>query len=306
MARAEGHKDSGYLVRTIQREKITTLHFVPSMLRIFLQEPGLEECGSLRRVIASGEALPVNLVEEFRKRMAAELHNLYGPTEASIDVSFWACRGPRERGSVPIGRPIANTQLYVLDSHLQPVPVGVTGELHIGGAGLARGYWRRAEPTAEKFIPDPFSSRTGERLYRTGDLARWHGDGTLEYVGRGDRQIKLRGFRIELGEIEAVLGRYESVQQALVVLQEDGNEKRLIAYVVPAGGEPIQMAALRGYAQEKLPGYMLPSAFMELPALPLSANGKVNRNALPRCEFTVAERESAPPRTPTEELLAGI
>jgi amino acid adenylation domain-containing protein/non-ribosomal peptide synthase protein (TIGR01720 family) len=304
VARPEGHKDSRYLVQTIQREAITTVHFVPSMLRMFLQETGVEGCNTLRRVIASGEALSVPLVENFHKCLRVELHNLYGPTEASIDVSFYECFSTIGT-SVPIGRPIANTQLYILDCHLQPLPVGVTGELYVGGVGLARGYWRRAEMTAEKFIPHPFCNQAGERLYRTGDLARWRADGNIEYLGRSDDQIKLRGFRIEVGEIENVLAQHEAVQQAVVVAQEYGQDKRLIAYVVPAWGSTPQ-PELRSYAERKLPEYMVPSAFVTVPALPLSANGKVNRKALPRWEFGTAEQKTEQPRTSTEELLEGI
>ena len=306
MARPEGHRDSRYLVRVVQQEKITTMHFVPSMLQAFLQEPGVEECTSLRRVICSGEALPVNLVHSFYGRSQAVLHNLYGPTEASIDVSFWACPREVKGPGVLIGRPIANTQLYVLGPHLEPVPAGVKGELHIGGVGVARGYWKRAELTAAKFIPDPFSNQAGGRLYRTGDFARWRADGTLEYAGRSDDQIKLRGFRIELGEIEAVLAQHHAVRQAAVAVQEEqGGEKKLIAYVT-AGNEWLSETALRGYMQEKLPGYMAPSAFMELPVLPLSTNGKIDRKALPRWEFAATGPQYQQPRTPTEELLARI
>ena len=306
VARPEGHKDSQYLVRTIQQEKITLLHFVPSMLGMFLQEEDVEDCTNLHRVFSSGEALPLNLVQKFHKRLRSKLHNLYGPTEASIEVSFWDSAVDREEASVPIGRPIANTQLYILDCHLQPTPIGVTGELHIGGVALARGYWRRPELTAERFIPDPFSTQEGERLYRTGDLARWRGDGQIEYLGRLDNQVKLRGFRIELGEIEAVLAKHEAVQQAVVALQEAGSEKRLIAYVVPTRGQPLLPSVLRAYLQAKLPEYMAPEAIVELETLPLSAHGKVNRNALPKWEFAASQPEYQQPRTPTEELLSGI
>ncbi|HEV2962010.1 MAG TPA: amino acid adenylation domain-containing protein, partial [Candidatus Angelobacter sp.] len=282
VARPEGHKDSGYLVRTVQQERITTVHFVPSMLAVFLQEAEVERCTSLRRVISSGEALPASVVENFHQRLQAELHNLYGPTEASIDVSSWPCerRQPRRPG-VPIGRPIANTQLYILNSHLQPAPVGVMGELYIGGVGLARGYWRRAELTAERFIPDPFSGEAGERLYRTGDLARWQADGQLEYVGRSDDQIKLRGFRIELGEIEAVLAEHPAVRESVVVVGEDAlGDQRLIAYYTATQTE-LNAEELRAHLSAKLPDYMVPSAFVRLESLPLTAHGKLDRKALP-------------------------
>lgn len=277
VARAEGHKDSRYLVETIQQEKITTIHFVPSMLQVFLQEPGVEECSSLRRVISSGEALPVYLAQEFQKRLSADLHNLYGPTEASIDVSYWACPRPMEQRSVPIGRPITNTQLYILDAHLQPVPVGITGELHIGGAGLARGYWGRAGLTAERFVPDMFSGHAGTRLYRTGDLARWRKDGTIEFLGRNDFQIKIRGFRVELGEIEACLAGHASVGECAVVAGE-----RLIAYYTVSGDDAGPDAEeLRAYLSSSLPEYMVPSAYVQMQSLPLTSSGKLDRKALP-------------------------
>jgi amino acid adenylation domain-containing protein len=234
VARPEGHKDPAYLVDLIVAQQITTMHFVPSMLRIFLESEGVENCTSLRRVICSGEALPFEMTERFFERLGnCELHNLYGPTEASVDVSYWECRPDSGRSIVPIGRPIWNTQLYVLDKYLQPVPVGIAGELHIGGIGLARGYWKRPELTAEKFIPDPFSSRPQARLYKTGDLTRFLPDGNIEYLGRIDHQVKIRGFRIELGEIEATLDSHPGVRQTVVMAREDEpGDKRLVAYVV--------------------------------------------------------------------------
>jgi amino acid adenylation domain-containing protein len=202
VARPEGHKDAAYLTRLIQEEKITTMHFVPSMLYAFLEEREIEGCVTLKRVICSGEALPYALQERFFERLPAELHNLYGPTEAAVDVTSWACRKESPEKFVPIGRPIANTQIYLLDQYLNPVPIGVPGELHIGGVQLARGYWNRLQLTAEKFIPDPFSPKEGARLYKTGDLARYLPDGNIEFLGRIDFQVKIRGFRVELGEVE--------------------------------------------------------------------------------------------------------
>jgi len=231
MARPGGQGDSRYLVETIKQEKITTMHFVPSMLAVFLEERGVGECRTLKRVICSGEALSYGLKEKFVKLLPAELHNLYGPTEASVDVTYWDCRSAMERAIVPIGRPIANTQTYILDKNLQVVPPGVSGELYIGGVGLARGYLNRADLTAERFLPDPFG---GARIYRTGDLARYLADGSIEYLGRTDHQVKLRGFRIELGEIESALNEHPAVQQAVVVAREESSgSKRLVAYVVP-------------------------------------------------------------------------
>ena len=232
LARPGAQGDSQYLVDLIQREEITTLHFVPSMLAAFLEDSGVSECRSLKRVICSGEALPYELKERFGKRLPAELHNLYGPTEASVDVTAWDCGSELDRPIVPIGRPIANTQIYVLDDNLHPVPVGVRGELYIGGIQLARGYLRRAELTAERFIPNPFEE--GTRLYRTGDLARYLADGNVEYLGRTDHQVKIRGFRIELGEIEAALNEHPVVQNAAVIAREArSGSKQLVAYVVP-------------------------------------------------------------------------
>ncbi len=234
VARPGGHRDPTYLVNLIAEEGITALHFVPSMLSIFLEATGLERCRTLRQVFASGEALPFELQERFFERLGAELHNLYGPTEAAVDVTYWACGPNRQQASVPIGRPIANTQIYILDMQLQPVPIGVPGELHIGGVGLARGYLNRPDLTEQKFIADPFSQQAGARLYKTGDLARFLADGSIEYLGRIDHQVKLRGFRIELGEVEAVLAQCPGVSQTVVVVREDNpGGKQLVAYVVP-------------------------------------------------------------------------
>jgi amino acid adenylation domain-containing protein/FkbM family methyltransferase len=235
LARPEGHRDASYLIKLIRSERITTLHFVPSMLRLFLDEPGVEACRNLRRVICSGEALELSLQEKFFKRLPnVELHNLYGPTEAAVDVTYWRCEPESVRRTVPIGRPISNVQIYLLDEHLQVVPVGVTGELHIGGVGLGRGYWKRPGLTAEKFIPHPHSPVPGERLYKTGDVAQYLPDGNINYLGRADYQVKIRGMRIELGEIETVLAEHSAVEEALVLIREYGpSDNRLVAYLIP-------------------------------------------------------------------------
>ncbi len=233
MAQPGGHQDPVYLVDTIAREGITTLHFVPSMLQIFVEQDGLERCGSLHRVMASGEALPAALASRFFARLpeGVELHNLYGPTEAAVDVTHYACRPGEDR--IPIGRPVANTSIHLLDRDGLPAPVGVAGELHIGGVQVARGYLRRPDLTAERFVPDPFGP-AGSRLYRTGDLARRRSDGELEYLGRLDFQVKIRGVRIELGEIEAALERQPLVREAVVLAREEApGDVRLVAYVVP-------------------------------------------------------------------------
>ncbi len=282
VARPGGHRDPAYLVNLIAAQDITTLHFVPSMLRIFLESAGLERCCSIRQIFASGEALAFELQQRFFKRMKAELHNLYGPTEAAVDVTYWRCRPDTEGAIVPIGRPIANTQIYILDPNLQPVPVGVQGELHIGGIGLARGYLNRPDLTAEKFIPDPFSGAPNARLYKTGDLARFLADGNIEYLARIDNQVKLRGFRIELGEIEAVLGQCAGVLQAVVIVREDNRgDKRLVAYLMAAPGGKLVMDALRRELKNKLPDYMVPSQIVVLKEFPMTTSGKVDRRALP-------------------------
>ncbi|HEU4322319.1 MAG TPA: amino acid adenylation domain-containing protein, partial [Roseiflexaceae bacterium] len=323
LARPEGHKDSAYLVELIQAEQITTLHFVPPMLRAFLEQPGVQGCRSLRRVICSGEALPYDLQERFFARLgAAELHNLYGPTEASVDVTYWACRRDDPRAVVPIGLPVANTQMYVLDGALRPVPVGSEGELYIGGVQLARGYLNRPDLTAERFVPNPFgaggwgrgagegSGTSNPRLYRTGDLARYLPDGAIEYLGRIDQQVKIRGFRIELGEIEAVLAQHPAVGAAAVLARasETGNA-RLVAYVVPAknGESGVGVAELKAFLSQRLPEHMVPAAYVLLERLPLSPNGKLDRKALPEPASEPAERAGyVAPRKPLERTLADI
>jgi amino acid adenylation domain-containing protein len=308
IARPGGHRESGYLVSTILEQQITTLHFVPSMLNIFLEEKGVERCSSLQRVICSGEALASEHQKRFFSLLDAQLYNLYGPTEAAVDVTAWTCQPTREQPSVPIGQPIANTQIYLLDKHMQPVPVGVPGELYIGGMGLARGYLKQARQTAEKFVPHPFSAEPGERIYRTGDLARYRPDGSIDYLGRLDFQVKLRGQRIELGEIESVLQQYEAVQQGVVLVREESQgDKWLIAYIVVTSGKELKTLELRRYLQTHLPQYMVPSQFVTLDALPLTSNGKIDRRALAKLEVQPGEaREIVLPRTSTETQMVEL
>jgi amino acid adenylation domain-containing protein len=309
MARPGGHQDSSYLVKLIAEKKITVLQLVPSLLQMLLEEKEIESCTHLKRVFCGGEALSRELVERFFEKLPVDLHNLYGPTEASIDSTFWSCTGESKERSVPIGRPIANTEIYLLDCHLQPVPIGVSGELHIGGAGLARGYLNCTDLTAEKFLPNPFSSAPGSRLYKTGDLARYLPDGNIEFLGRIDHQVKIRGFRVELGEIEAVLTQYPAIQQAIAVVREDvpGNN-RLVAYIIPNKDQALTPNDLLNFLKSKLPDYMIPSAFVALDALPLNSNGKVDRSALPPPDGGRPELEEAfvAPRTSVEKVLAGI
>ncbi|NPC76705.1 non-ribosomal peptide synthase/polyketide synthase, partial [Pyxidicoccus fallax] len=308
LARPGGHQDPAYLVKLMAERRVTTAHFVPSMLRAFVEEPGLEGLADLRRVVCSGEALPGDLVLKAQARLpAAAVHNLYGPTEAAVDVTYWECPRGQPLRSVPIGRPVANTRIYIVDAAGQPTPTGVTGELYIGGVQVGRGYWRRPQLTAERFVPDPFSDTPGARMYRTGDLARWLPDGTVEYLGRADFQVKLRGFRIELGEIESALRALPGVADTVVVVREDGAAgARLVAYVVAAPGASLDVAALATALGERLPAFMVPSAFVVLPALPLSPSGKVDRKALPAPEQGETSREYVAPRTPTEELVAAL
>ncbi|MFI5298531.1 MAG: amino acid adenylation domain-containing protein [Polyangiales bacterium] len=308
MAEPGGHKDPAYLVRTIREEGITTLHFVPSMLSLFNRADGLEAITTLRRVFCSGEALPHEQVKRFFQRVDAKLFNLYGPTEAAVDVTSWECTKGAPGNVVPIGRPIANTRVRILSTELQPVPIGESGELHIGGVGLARGYWNRPELTREKFIPDPFGA-PGDRLYKTGDLARYLADGNIEYLGRIDTQVKIRGLRIELGEIEAALLRHPAIREAVVIPSEgDLNEKRLLAYLVAGNERPPSTNELRAYLLRDQPDYMVPAAFVFIPKLPLSPNGKVDRKGfaagpLPRPDL---EQVFIAPKRPVEKALAAI
>ncbi len=306
MARPGGHQDPAYLAAVIAGHGVTTLHFVPSLLRPFLEERDLDHCRALRRVVASGEALPPDLRQRFLERLGdrAELHNLYGPTEAAVEVTAWTCRPGELERSVPIGRPVANTRIHLLDTLLAPIPAGLPAELYIGGVQVARGYLGRPELTAERFVPDPFGE-PGARLYRTGDLARHLPDGAVDFIGRADGQVKLRGFRIELGEIEAALAEHPAVRAAAVLAREEGGSRRLIAYVVATDASA---AELRRFLSARLPEYMVPAALVFLQALPLTPAGKVDRRALP---VTPGGRSAvlspfAAPGSPVEETLAVV
>ena len=304
LARPGGHKDPAYLVRTIRERGITLVHFVPSMLKAFLAEEGIEECRSLRYVFSGGETLPLDVQETFFARVPATLRNQYGPTEITIDVADWVCRpGAPPLGSVPIGRPLANGAMLILNDVLDPLPPGVAGDLYLGGSGVARGYRNRPDLTAERFIPHPFASCPGERIYRTGDRARHFPDGNVEFLGRLDDQVKVRGFRIEIGEIEAVLLAHPALRAAAVVARRDpgAQEARLVAYVVPRDVEAPAAGDLRGFLRQTLPDYMLPAVFVPLAELPLSVNGKLDRRALPAPE-EAARKAGAAPVPPRDEL----
>ena len=303
MARPGGQRDSAYQVKTIVEEKITTVQFVPAMLRAFLEVPGVEACRSLVRVIAGGEALPLQVCKLYRERLGGTLYNTYGPTEAAIDTTWCVCDPGSEDPVVPIGRPIWNVRTHVLDAELKPVPPGGAGELHIGGVGLARGYLNRPELTAEKFIPDHLGGEPGARLYKTGDLARLRPDGMLEYLGRTDHQVKIRGQRIELGEIESALLRHPGVRDAVVVANREGTSDRLVAYVVPKE-IPSPPAELKAHLEKTLASYMVPAAFVTLDELPLTPSLKVDRKALPSPPHE--PRQGFPPRDMLEQQLALI
>ncbi|MET9337550.1 amino acid adenylation domain-containing protein [Nonomuraea sp. NPDC003804] len=291
LAAPGGHRDPAYLRDLINTEHVTTLHFVPSMLALFLAEEGVATCTSLRTIICSGEELPVDLATRCLRALPADLHNLYGPTEAAIDVSSWQCTldGLEGRATVPIGSPIQNITLHVLDRHGAPVPVGVPGELHIGGVGVALGYHNRPELTAARFAAG---------RYRTGDAARWLPDGTIEFLGRLDDQVKLRGLRIEPGEIETALREQAGASEAVVVVRAG----KLVAYLVGGPTEPALIrAAIRGF----LPEYMLPSLFVPLDALPLTPNGKLDRKALPE-PVPSSDVAYTAPSTPAEQAVADV
>ncbi|SFO82533.1 non-ribosomal peptide synthase domain TIGR01720/amino acid adenylation domain-containing protein [Ectopseudomonas composti] len=300
VAEPGAHRDPLALRQVINQGDVSVLHFVPSMLQAFVASGELEHCPSLKQVMCSGEALPYELQQQFRQRHAAKLHNLYGPTEAAIDVSYWACYEENERHIVPIGRPIDNLRLYILDTWLEPVPQGVAGELYIGGVGLARGYHARPGLTAERFVADPFGE--GGRLYRTGDLARWRADGAIEYVGRIDHQVKIRGLRIELGEIEARLQAHPQVEEAVVVARDTPQGKQLVGYAVAGCDSEVLRQALA----EQLPEFMVPARILVLDAMPLSPNGKLDRKALPEPDFSVVQADYQAPETAHERLLAEI
>lgn len=295
VAEPGGHKDPAHLARLIREQAVTTCHFVPSMLQVFLAEPDAAGCGeALRRVFCSGEALPRETANAFARALpAVELHNLYGPTEAAVDVTHHAC-APDGTGPVPIGRPVWNTRLYVLDPAGQPCPPGVTGELLLAGRQLADGYLNREELTVERFVPDPFR---GGRMYRTGDLARWTGTGEVEYLGRTDHQVKLRGQRIELGEIEAALAAREGVDGACALVRDD----RLVGYVT---GD-VDPARIRADLARELPDHMVPSAIVPLPAFPLSPNGKLDRRELPAPVYA-GDGAGRRPASPREQTLTRL
>jgi amino acid adenylation domain-containing protein len=306
IARPGGHRDSAYLLSEIAEKEISIVQVVPKQLQALVEEERWERCQGLRWMFCGGEALTRDLVEKFRRVSRANLINLYGPAETTIDASFWECGEGMREEPVPIGEPITNTRMYILDGNLEPAPLGVRGELYIAGAGLARGYRKRGAMTAERFMPDPYRE-PGTRMYRTGDVARWREDGKIEYLGRTDQQVKVRGFRIELGEIEMVLSQHPAVREAVVIVCGD-EDKRLIAYLAPRHDQRTALSELRQYLKQRLPEYMIPSGYVWLETIPLTSNGKLDRKALPATdEVGIARgREYVAPSGPVEEALAGI
>ncbi len=309
IAEPDGHRDCRYIAETIRNQGLTILHCVPSFLRLLVEEPAFEAAEALRAVMCGGEALPPQVVMRFHRRSKAKLYNVYGPTETIIDSTYGLCEIDIDHPTVSIGRPIPNALIYIADDMLRLVPIGVGGDLYIGGVGLARGYLNRPDLTAEKFIPDLFSFKPGARLYKTGDVARHLSDGSIEFLGRADDQVKIRGFRIELGEIQAALRQHPAVRESIVVAEEDAaGEKRLVAYVVAGQRLPPTTSELRSFLKAKLPEYMVPVGFVPLDALPLMPNGKINRRALRASDRTRPELEKGfvAPRTAAEDLMAEI
>ncbi|RCJ22354.1 hypothetical protein A6S26_21595 [Nostoc sp. ATCC 43529] len=290
------------LLALIRNQQMTTIFLLPSVLKRLPSQ----NLPALRRVITGGEGFSEDFITRWAK--GRQFFYVYGPTEATILQSFIDCSEVCPQKAL-LGRPIANFQYYVLDSELKPVPIGVIGELHIGGVGLARGYLNQPELTEQKFIANPFSHEEGARLYKTGDLVRYQSDGNLEFLGRSDHQLKIRGFRIELGEIEVALAQHPEVREAVLMGREDiPGDKRLVAYVVPVRKQAVNVNQLQDFLRQKLPEYMIPSAFVMLDELPLMPNQKVNRQALPAPtqERPELEEPFVAPRTPIEELLAEI
>ncbi|HVT17365.1 MAG TPA: amino acid adenylation domain-containing protein [Thermoanaerobaculia bacterium] len=310
IARPGGHQDPAYLAEEIRGQGVTILQVVPTLLRLFLQEPAAPGCRSLRRIYCGGEALPAELAERCLAVLpGAELLNVYGPTEAAIHATFWGSSGGRVDHAVPIGRPIGNAQAYLLDRGFAPVPVGVPGMLYVGGEGLGRGYLGRPRLTAERFIPHPFAEEPGLRLYSTGDLARYLRDGGIEFLGRVDHQVKVRGFRVEPGEIESVLAAHPLVEEAAVVARPDASGvHQLAAYVVAAAGARRAAAELRAWLKERLPEYMVPARVVYLAAFPLMPNGKLDRRALPAPQGPREDLDAGTvaARSAGEELLAAL
>ena len=279
---SKGHQDVTYLVQLITEQAISVIALVPSLLRVLLEHPALEQCQTLRHIFCGGEVLPLDLRQQFFQRfmgISARLHNVYGPTETSIDATYWTCEQTNNSPIAPIGYPITNTQIHILDNDQQPTEVGQIGEIYIGGAGLAQGYLNRPDLTTARFS---LSSVDQSRIYRTGDLGKYLPNGMVQFLGRVDQQVKIRGFRIELGEIESCLDQHPAIAQSAVTAWEFApGQKRLLAYFVSRDTMSVDVTRLRNWLQERLPDYMIPAIFMPLASFPLNTNGKLDRKALP-------------------------
>jgi amino acid adenylation domain-containing protein len=309
MADPKVDRDISYLLWLIERHKITAACFVPSMLEALLDHHDVGKCEPLRRVTTGAEPLSAGIRERFLSRLPADLYNGYGPTETTIGATFWKCEPGKDAPVVPIGRPIANTKVYILDTDGEPVPIGVPGELFVGGPGLTRGYCNRPDLTALSFLPNPFSQVPGERFYRTGDRARYLPDGNIEFLGRCDHQVKIRGFRIELGEVESALAEYCDINEAAtVVIEFAPYDKRLVAYVAPKRESSFNPEAVRAFLHKRIPSYMIPAAIVAVEHLPRTAAGKIDRQRLAAIDPSVylSEFAGVPPRTELEKALARL
>lgn len=295
----EGHKDPEALLNTIKKNKVNIIHFVPSMLSIFLQTEGIKECTSLKKIFCSGEALPASLVNKTYDILDIQLYNLYGPTEASVEVTSWLCDSNKKDQNIPIGHPVSNTKLYILDECMNQTPIGIPGELYIGGVQLAHGYLNRNTLTETHFIKNPFSNNSDDKLYKTGDLTRYRSDGAIEYLGRIDHQIKLKGIRIELGEIEKNIEEFSGVSQAVVIV----NSNNLIAYYT---GKDVEINGLKSFLEQQLPAHMIPYKFNKLERFEYLSSGKVDRkslNSLFSLDEVQQESTHRKPETEIEQII---
>ncbi|OBF36771.1 non-ribosomal peptide synthetase [Mycobacterium sp. ACS1612] len=309
IAKPDGHTDVEYIANSIAENQITAAFFVPTTLRSFLAQPAAKECEALRHVSCGGDIVPYELTQRFHATVNAELWNEYGPAEAAVTATYFHCKRGASGPSVPIGRPIANVHVYLLDTHRQPVPIGVIGELYIGGAGVGRGYLNHPDATAASFSPDPFAEADGQLMYRTGDLARYLPDGNIEYIGRRDDQVKVRGVRIELGEIEAALAKHPAIRDSAVVAgPDDRGNTRLVAHLVAGDQDRPSTTDMRLFLRDQLPASMVPAVFCFTEALPQTPGGKVDRRALGAASAATPtpDREFVAPRTPAEKILTEI
>lgn len=305
ITKPEGHLDAGYLIETILKNDVSVIQFVPTMLRLLIDEDGIENCTSLRYVFSGGEQLTVDLTKKVFAKLNADLVNLYGPTEVTIDSLFYKCENSGEQ-TIPIGRPVYNTRAYVLDKYLNPVPDGVAGELFLGGLDVARGYLNNPELTNDRFIPDKFSGEN-KKMYKTGDAVRWNRDGNVEYIGRIDQQVKFRGFRIELGEIEAKLLECDGVKEAVADIRTDRTGvKKLIAYVVADPSAQNSEDSLKAYLMRKLPEYMVPSSIKQIEKIPVTPGGKTDKSSLPDIDASTVHENFVKPKNETERILAEV